>query len=58
MSTTDEVKADLEAICAALAQGQRVDAEVVERARQRSAELRRRFDNELSVELIRSIRDE
>jgi hypothetical protein len=58
MSTTNEIRADLEAVCRALAEKRPVDPHVAKRVRERSAELRREFDSELSVELIRSIRKE
>ena len=57
MSTATE-KADLEAILSAINAGRKIDPEVAKRVRQRSEELRKNFDREISVELIRSLREE
>ena len=54
----DRDKADLEAICKAVAEGTKVDPEIERRVRDRSQELRQKLDHELSVELVRSTRDE
>jgi len=51
-------KTDLEAICKAIADGKKVDPEIARRVRERSESLRRKFDYELSVDLVRSARDE
>jgi hypothetical protein len=62
MSITNEAKTDLEAVCLALAEKRPVDPEVVKRARERSEQLHResgrKFAQELSVELLREVRDE
>lgn len=61
MSTTD-VQADREAVFQAITEGRKVDPDVVKRIRDRSLKLRqqvgKKFDGELSVQLIREIRDE
>jgi len=54
----DRKKTDLELLSEAVAEGRKADPEVVKRVRERSAKLRRKFDTELSVELIRSARSE
>ena len=59
MSTAaDQSKIDLAAVCQAIAQGKQLDPAIVKRVQDRSSALRRKFDRELSVELIRSVRDE
>jgi hypothetical protein len=59
MSTaSDRNKTDLEAICRAVAAGKKVDPELAQRVRERSKSLRRKLDHELSVELVRSSRNE
>jgi hypothetical protein len=59
MSTMpDRPKSDLEILCEAAAEGKKADPEVVKRVRERSSPLRRKFDKELSVELVRSAREE
>ena len=54
----DRRKTDLEVICEANSQGKKVDPEVVKRVRERSEAVRRKYDHELSVELVRSAREE
>jgi hypothetical protein len=54
----DGKKSDRQILGEALAAGRKPDPEVVKRVRERSASLRKKFDKELSVELIRSARDE
>jgi hypothetical protein len=54
----DRPKTDLEILCEAAAEGKKPDPEVVKRVRERSATLRRKFDKELSVELLRAAREE
>ena len=54
----DRDKSDLEAICKAAAEGKKVDPEIARRVRDRSLELRQKLDREISVELVRSVRDE
>lgn len=59
MSTASERdKTDLEAICQAIAAGKKVDPDLAKRAQDKSHALRRKLDHELSVELIRAVRDE
>lgn len=59
MSTaSDPHKADIEAVCKAVTEGKKLDPEIAKRVRERSEALRRKFDYELSVELVRSARDE
>lgn len=53
----DGKKSDRQILGEALAAGRRPAPEVVNRVRERSASLRKKFDTELSVELIRSARD-
>lgn len=54
----DRDKADLEAICQAVAEGKKVDPEITHRVRDRSQELRQKLEHELSVELVRLSREE
>ena len=54
----DRDKTDLQALCDAAAEGKNPDPKLVERVRERSASLRRKLDQELSVELLRAARDE
>lgn len=54
----DGKKTDRQILGEAIAEGRKPDPEVVKRVRERSASLRKKFDKELSVELIRSARDE
>ena len=54
----DRKKTDLELLSEAVAEGRKADPEVVKRVRERSASLRRKHSKELSVELLRSARDE
>jgi hypothetical protein len=49
---------DLEAICSALAEGRKIDPEIAKRVQSRSQELRKKFGSEVSVELVRSVREE
>ena len=54
----DRKKTDLQILSEAVAEGRKADPEVVKRVRRRSASLRRKFEKEISVELLRSSRDE
>jgi hypothetical protein len=54
----DREKSDLEILCEASAEGKKPDPEVVKRVRERSAALRRKFETEISVEMVRASRDE
>jgi hypothetical protein len=54
----DRKKTDLQILSEAVAEGRKADPEVVKRVRERSASLRRKFEEEISVELLRSSRDE
>jgi len=54
----DPEKTDLELVLEAAAEGKKMDPELVKRVRERSAALRQKFDKEISVELLRSVRDE
>lgn len=54
----DREKTDLELVLEAAAQGKKMDPELVKRVRERSASLRRKFDKEISLELLRAARDE
>ncbi|HEX3654513.1 MAG TPA: hypothetical protein VHV55_01830 [Pirellulales bacterium] len=57
MSTT-EAKTDLEAVFQALAEKRPLDPEIAKRIHDRAAEVRLKFDHEVSVEVLRSIRNE
>jgi len=54
----DPEKTDLDLVLEAVAEGKKMDPELVKRVRERSAALRQKFDREISVELLRSVRDE
>ena len=56
MSPT-ESKTDVEVVFAALVEKRRLDAETAKRIHERASELPRKFDREVSVESLRSIRD-
>jgi|GEM_PF-7002284 hypothetical protein len=56
MSTT-ESKTDVEVVFTALAEKRRLDAETAKRIHERASALHRKFDSEVSVESLRSIRD-
>jgi hypothetical protein len=58
MSTDVETSADLKAIFAAVAQKKPVDPDVAKRVREKSEAVRRKFQEELSVKLLRSVREE
>jgi 20S proteasome alpha/beta subunit len=51
-------KTDMQRLCDAAAAGEKPDRELVKRVRERSALHRRKFDYELSLELLREARDE
>lgn len=57
MSTT-EAKTDLEAVLAAIAEKRRVDPEVAKRIQEKSAEARKKFDTEVTLETLRTVRDD
>jgi hypothetical protein len=57
MSTID-AKTDLEAVFIAVAEKRRVDPEVARRIREKSAASRKKFDREVSLETLRSSRDD
>lgn len=57
MSTT-EAKTDLEAVFLALAEKRPLDPEIAKRIHERASAVRRKFDREVSVETLRSIRDD
>jgi hypothetical protein len=57
MSTT-EAKTDLEAVFLALAEKRPLDPDIAKRIHERAKAVRRKFDREVSVETLRSIRDE
>jgi hypothetical protein len=56
MST--KVQSDLELICQAIAEGRKVDPELARRARARSESLRSPTPENLSLELLREVREE
>lgn len=58
MSIAPETSADLRAIFEAVAQKKPIDPEVAKRVREKSEAVRRKFDEELSVTLLRSAREE
>ncbi|MCE9606113.1 MAG: hypothetical protein K8U03_14550 [Planctomycetia bacterium] len=59
MSTVpDRDKPDLKAVFDAVAEGKKPDPELVKRIRERSAARRRKFDYEISLELLRAAREE
>jgi hypothetical protein len=58
MSTTNATKADLEAVLQALAEKRPVDPVVAKRVHERAAQVRIELDHEVSVELLRTLRDE
>ena len=59
MSTAAEREpTDLELICKALAEGKKVDPQIAKRVKERSDAIRRKADDNLSIETLRSIRDE
>jgi hypothetical protein len=57
MSTT-EAKTDLEAVFLALAEKRPLDPDIAKRIHDRANAARRKFDHEVSVETLRSIRDD
>jgi hypothetical protein len=59
MSTVPERdKTDLELVLEAAAEGKEMDPELVKRVREKSAAHRRKFDYEISLELLRAVREE
>ena len=56
MST--ETATDLEIICAALAEGRKIDAALAQRVREHSDQLRTTTRDQLSIDLLREVRDE
>jgi hypothetical protein len=57
MSTT-EAKTDLEAVLAAVAEKRPVDPDVAKRIQEKSAATQKRFDTEVTLETLRSVRDD
>lgn len=57
-NNSDHEKTDLQRLCDAAAAGEKPDPELVKRVRVRSASHRRKFDHEISLELLREARDE
>lgn len=58
MATDVVTAADLKAVFDAVARKQPIDPEVAKRIREKSEAVQREFKEELSVELLRSIREE
>jgi hypothetical protein len=59
MSTAAEPsRSDLEAICKAVAAGRKVDPDIAKRVREKSDAIRKSASDNLSVETLRSIREE
>ncbi len=59
MSTAAEREpTDLEMICKALATGKKIDPVIAKRVKERSDAIRRKADDNLSVETLRAIREE
>lgn len=59
MSTAAEPsRTDLETICKAVAEKKKIDPDLVKRVKERSDAIRRGASDNLSVETLRSIRDE
>lgn len=60
MSTTNETqtKSDLEAVFLALAEKRPLDPKIAKRIHERAAEIKVKFDYEISLETLRSIRDD
>jgi hypothetical protein len=57
MSSEAETSADLKAVFEAVARKKPIDPEVANRVREKSDAVRRDFSEELSVKLLRSIRE-
>ncbi len=59
MSTVpDRKKSDLQALLDAAAEGKKPDPDLVKRVREQAAAHRPKFDHEVSLELLRAVRDE
>jgi hypothetical protein len=58
MSSDAQTSADLKAVFEAVARNQPVDPEVAKRVREKSDALRRETKDEISIDLLRSIREE
>lgn len=59
MSTAAEPhRSDLETICRAVAEGKKIDPEIVKRVKEKSDAIRRKIDGPSSAEILRSIREE
>jgi hypothetical protein len=56
MSTTE--KSNLEAVVEALVKKEPIDPKLAERVHRESTRLRKRFDTEVSLEALRSLRDD
>jgi hypothetical protein len=51
-------RSDLETICRAVAEGKKIDPEIVKRVKEKSDAIRRTIEGPSSVDILRSIREE